>query len=394
MNRTTILLVALVATASLLVSTGAFQPSGTDSIADANIEMRPADGPNGDYAGLNANGEIELLLSSANPAIEGESINPNAVTPIDRVFTIEYTGERYAEVWLTDDAEDVRYFRGDDPADTFEGRANNVTLEPGETVPVGLLVDTRGENDVESAETFTLHSRVAEPEDIESSENSVQSQSQSSSDGSPDTGETSDGTTGQQDGTPSLSIRSATLSGSTLSGSTVAPGETVTVTAVIENPTSTAVTADVDLLVDANTETTRTETIDAGDTREVVFEVAFDRSGTYDVSVRANAQSSDTDSTTVELETLVVEPPSSGSQPADSGPGTPASTETPGDTGPPANVSGSQTPEPSVNATNTNQLTPTQEATGFGFLPVLGLFVGLAALLVILGVWRRRSNEE
>lgn len=394
MNRTTILLFALIATASLLVSTGAFQPSGTDSVVDANIEMRPADGPNGDYAGLNAEGEIELLLTSANPAIEGESINPNAVTPIDRVFTIEYTGERYAEVWLTDDAEDVRYFRGDDPADTFEGRANNVTLEPGETVPVGLLVDTRGENDVESAETFTLHSRVAEPEDIESSENSVQSQSQSSSDGSPDTGETSDGTTGQQDGTSSLSIRSATLSGSALSGSTVTPGETVTVTAVIENPTSTAVTADVDLLVDANTETTRTETIDAGDTREIVFDVAFDRSGTYDVSVRANVQSSDTDSTTVAVETLVVEPPSSGSQSARSVPGTPASTETPADTGPPANVSGSQTPEPSVDATNTNQLTPTQEATGFGFLPVLGLFVGLAALLVILGVWRRRSNEE
>ncbi|WP_262175035.1 hypothetical protein [Haloarcula laminariae] len=166
MSRKGLLLVAVLATAAVLVPTGAapFDLTGTDDVS-GDIELRPADGPNGNYAVLGEDDELELLLTGANPATEGEGISSNAATPIPRVFTMTYTGDQEAIVWLTDDAEDVRFYRGDDSSDSLEGEANSVTLGPSETVTVGLLVDTRGEHDVEQAETFSVNAEVAEDDD-------------------------------------------------------------------------------------------------------------------------------------------------------------------------------------------------------------------------------------
>ena len=166
MNRTTLLLVTALATAVLLVPTGAapFDLTGTDNVSD-DIVLQPANGPNGDYAVLNEEGELELLLTDANPAVDGEGISSNAVVPIPRVFTITYTGDRSATVWVTDDTADVRFFRGSDSDDSMENRANSVVLGPSRTVTVGVRVDTRGEHEVEQAETFTMNAEVAEGDD-------------------------------------------------------------------------------------------------------------------------------------------------------------------------------------------------------------------------------------
>ncbi|MFC6756382.1 MULTISPECIES: hypothetical protein [Haloarcula] len=166
MARKGLLVVAAFATAAILVPSGAvpFDLTGTDDVS-GDIELRPTDGPNGDYALLNEDDELELHLTGANPSVEGEGIGSNAVTPVPRVFTMTYTGDRRATVWLTDDAEDVRFYRGDDSGDSLEGRANSVALGPSETVTVGLLVDTRGDHDVERAETFTVNARVADGDD-------------------------------------------------------------------------------------------------------------------------------------------------------------------------------------------------------------------------------------
>ncbi|MFT4891946.1 MAG: hypothetical protein ACI9YT_002884 [Halobacteriales archaeon] len=165
MKRAAIVLIALGATAALLVPTVAspqFESTGTDRPSE-NLVMEPADGPNGDYAVLNAEDEIELLLTDANPDVEGDGINAGGVTPIPRVFTITYTGDRSAEVWITDDAEDVRFFRGDDPENDIEGAKDSVVLRPDETIAVGLLVDaTDPDHDVEQANTFTVHARIAD----------------------------------------------------------------------------------------------------------------------------------------------------------------------------------------------------------------------------------------
>jgi len=163
MNRTALIVVIALATAVLLVPTGAV-PFGTDTVNEGLV-MAPAEGPNGDYAILNEDEEIELLLTGANPSVDGDGLDANAITPLSRVFTITYTGDKTAEVWLTDDSEDVRFYRGDDADDSLEGSDNSVTLSPSESLAVGLLVDTRGDHDVESAETFTVHAEESEADD-------------------------------------------------------------------------------------------------------------------------------------------------------------------------------------------------------------------------------------
>ena len=165
MNRTALIVVIALATAVLLVPTGAV-PFGTDTVNEGLV-MAPAEGPNGDYAILNEDEEIELLLTGANPSVDGDGLDANAITPLSRVFTITYTGDETAEVWLTDDSEDVRFYRGDDADDSLEGSDNSVMLEPSESLAVGLLVDTRGDHDVESAETFTVHANESETDDDE-----------------------------------------------------------------------------------------------------------------------------------------------------------------------------------------------------------------------------------
>ncbi|WP_302082412.1 hypothetical protein [Salinibaculum rarum] len=163
MNRTRLLLVGVLVSAALLVPTGAFSSSGTDQVDDADLEMSPSDGPNGKYAVLNSDDEIELLLTGRNPDVEGEGLNDGTVTPIHDVFTITYTGDEYARVWLTDDATDVRFYRSDAPDESLEGKKNMTVLGPDETISVGLLVDTRGDDDVESASKFTVNAEVGTP---------------------------------------------------------------------------------------------------------------------------------------------------------------------------------------------------------------------------------------
>ena len=160
MNRTAFLLVVLLAVTVLTVPTGASQRSGVDQVTE-NVEMAPAEGPNGAYAVLNENGEIAILLSEENPFTEARGINVNTVAVFDNVFTVTNTGDERVTVWLTDEVEDVRFFGGVDSATSVEGRENGVTLHPGERVQVGLRVDTRGDHsDVENMSEFTVHTRL------------------------------------------------------------------------------------------------------------------------------------------------------------------------------------------------------------------------------------------
>lgn len=169
MNRTRLLFVAGFVSVALLVPTGAvplFDGGPADQVSE-DLVMAPADGPNGAYAVLNEEDEIELRLTEANRAVAGDGIGSHTLTRIPGVFTISYTGEEYARVWLTDGVEDVTFVGGVGEAgttDSLEGRENAVVLGPNQTVVVGLLVDTRGDHDVESAREFTVHAEVADTE--------------------------------------------------------------------------------------------------------------------------------------------------------------------------------------------------------------------------------------
>lgn len=111
MTQTRLLVFGVLAAAVLLLPTGAvpFDLTGTDDVS-RDIVLEPAEGPNGNYVIMNEDDKLELLLTGENPAMNSRGINSNAVTPIPGVFTMTYTGDRQATVWLTDDAEDVRFY--------------------------------------------------------------------------------------------------------------------------------------------------------------------------------------------------------------------------------------------------------------------------------------------
>ncbi|WP_340100275.1 DUF1102 domain-containing protein [Salinibaculum salinum] len=164
MNRTVLSLVTISLAGTLLVSTGAVPlfDGQTDRIAD-DVELAPSDGPNGEYAYLDGDGELVVDISAANSNLDSEGVNPNSITAIDDVFRVRYNGSRYANVWLTHESDAVTFYaRGD----AIESQSSSVTLSPNESVSVGLGVDTTGERADGFVDDITVHASVAEPEEV------------------------------------------------------------------------------------------------------------------------------------------------------------------------------------------------------------------------------------
>ncbi|TKX54674.1 DUF1102 domain-containing protein, partial [Halorubrum sp. SS7] len=86
-----VLLAASAATA-LAFATGAAVVDGpADTVANGDLAIQPADGPNGRYAYLNDDDEIAIDVSASNPNIRDpsfEGVNVGATGRIDDVFTI------------------------------------------------------------------------------------------------------------------------------------------------------------------------------------------------------------------------------------------------------------------------------------------------------------------
>ncbi|MDB2275156.1 CARDB domain-containing protein [Halorubrum ezzemoulense] len=168
-RRTLTLALLLVAAGSLAFATGAAVIDGdADTVADGDLAIQPADGPNGRYAYLNDD-EIAIDVSASNPNIEDpsfEGVNVDTTGRIDNVFTITYTADEYAHVWIEYASENVTFVAD---GDSIEGEANNVTLAPNETVTVGLALDTRGATVGTrlGADEFSIEARIAEPNETE-----------------------------------------------------------------------------------------------------------------------------------------------------------------------------------------------------------------------------------
>jgi len=168
-RRTLILALLLVATGSLIFTTGAAVIDGdADTVADGDLAVQPADGPNGQYAYLNDDDEIAIDISASNPNIRDpsfEGINVHSTATIDDVFTVTYTADEYAHVWIEYASENVTFVAD---GDSIEGEANNVTLAPDETVTVGLALDTRGKaaGTQLGADEFSIEAKIAEPDEV------------------------------------------------------------------------------------------------------------------------------------------------------------------------------------------------------------------------------------
>ncbi|EMA70133.1 hypothetical protein C461_01592 [Halorubrum aidingense JCM 13560] len=170
-RRTLILALLLVAAGSLAFATGATVLDGpADTFADDDLAVQPADGPNGNYAYLTDDDEIVVDVSPTNPNLPAdfEGVNPDALASADGVFTITYTADEYARVWI-DHPDETVTFTSD--GESIEGEANNVTLAPNESVAVGLSIDTRDEvaGTQLGADEFSINATIADPEtaDIE-----------------------------------------------------------------------------------------------------------------------------------------------------------------------------------------------------------------------------------
>lgn len=147
MNKRTV--AALVAVALLAVAgataTGAFTAAAGPH---EDLEATPGTGPNGEYASV-VDGQIALDL--------GDRVNREGVTRFAGVFSLTYTGEESADVWLEDGSDAVTFTALSNP---IEGDGNAVTLAPGESLSIGVSVDTTHEGDL-SVDGVSLNARLA-----------------------------------------------------------------------------------------------------------------------------------------------------------------------------------------------------------------------------------------
>ncbi|PAU85161.1 DUF1102 domain-containing protein [Halorubrum salipaludis] len=165
-RHTAALVLVLVAAGSFAFATGAAVIGGpADTIAEDRLAVQPADGPSGNYAYLNDDDEIVVDVSASNPNLPAdfEGVNADSLASADGVFTVTYTADEHARVWIEHDDGSVTFTADGDP---IEGRANNVTLGPNETVAVGLDIDARGEvaGTRLGADEFSIRAELAEPE--------------------------------------------------------------------------------------------------------------------------------------------------------------------------------------------------------------------------------------
>ncbi|WP_119816234.1 DUF1102 domain-containing protein [Halalkaliarchaeum desulfuricum] len=197
MDRTQFLLLAAVLASGLVIVATAGAPIdgltfedgidviGPDDEVDAtgHLELEPHDGPNGKYAYLNEDDEIEIAIGASNPNIDGErGVNVEAGTTIHDVFTVTYNAstiqnETPVKVWIehgddpdTDVAEsEILTFTSD--GDPIEGENANLTLEPNETASIGLSVDSTGVEPGLVASNFTIYAKF--PTETEMEEKTV-----------------------------------------------------------------------------------------------------------------------------------------------------------------------------------------------------------------------------
>ncbi|MFP9060839.1 PGF-pre-PGF domain-containing protein [Natrialbaceae archaeon A-chndr2] len=159
-----ILLVAIPTGATVLQD--AITDESEDNLA-GEIVAAPSESENGAYAFVdNDTDELVVDLSASNDDVEGGGVSQAALTGVSNVFTLTYTGEDFAQVWLEHDSNHVTFY--DTSGDSLEGQANNVTLEHNETVHVGFSVDTR-ESDLEAGDmlidSIEINAQVPEEDD-------------------------------------------------------------------------------------------------------------------------------------------------------------------------------------------------------------------------------------
>ena len=231
---------------SLVVPTAATTIDGTEAPDDppaddaGSFTLAPHDGPNGAYASVE-DGEVAVTLAS---------LNDDAETTVDDVFTITPTCSERARIAVVHEADGVAFYRGGDPARSIDGRANAASVSPGETIAVGVRADTRHRGEI-SLDSITVVARC----------------------GDRGLGDADD----EVDREISVDSR--------LNRSAVRAGDAVEITATVTNAGERIVQHPVRLRVDGVVVDERLLWVAPGETREVTFVRRFQRTGEYEVGV-------------------------------------------------------------------------------------------------------------
>jgi hypothetical protein len=168
LRRIAIVLLALGLVTGAIYATGAFtsltaQRDANVAVtgdASAYLSLKPASGPNGEYARYE-HGQLQVVLgeTTTEDGATGSGVNVNAVTTVNNVFTITNHGSQTVGLWLTDGSDAVTF---EIDGQSIEAKGNAITIEPGTTKPVSLVVDTRQvKTGTDLLKSVTFHSSAA-----------------------------------------------------------------------------------------------------------------------------------------------------------------------------------------------------------------------------------------
>jgi hypothetical protein len=120
------------------------------SPTDAGVTVTTANSTNTEYVRTTDDGNVTLVV---------DGLNPEARTYVADVFRVRYDGDTSAAVWISNDADGLTFLVDGEEADA---PTDNVTLGPGGSVPVGVVVDTTAGSS--GSGVFTVRARVTDPD--------------------------------------------------------------------------------------------------------------------------------------------------------------------------------------------------------------------------------------
>ncbi|WP_217630191.1 LamG-like jellyroll fold domain-containing protein [Halorientalis regularis] len=166
-----------------VVGTGAFTSVSADrtvsvAVADddqAFLQLQPSNTIYGDkFASQNSNGLLELDFGSNG---RGDGLGTDSVYEFDDVFTVTNQGTQPVYVWATFDTSNFGngsiwlYPGSDDGTKLTNGDDSVVELAVGETVHMGVHIDTHGVDLGTATVQGTIHANATKPADSDAPEN-------------------------------------------------------------------------------------------------------------------------------------------------------------------------------------------------------------------------------
>ena len=143
--------VQIVAFIALLCSVPLTVPTvGSDTVTYEEtdvLELEPAG--EGTYTLIDdETGEIQIVISEENPNMNAAGVNPNALTDIGPVFTIENVLEQRsnATVWVEHGSDAVEFYVPGEG--TVESQADGVFMQPGDSETIAMRIDTRETDEI------------------------------------------------------------------------------------------------------------------------------------------------------------------------------------------------------------------------------------------------------